>query len=141
MRLRGNCDKVKHTTYLRCASIAALDAGNGTIRWHHPTGGQIFGRLAVANGIVYGGSSDHYFYALVYITSADANLYALNASNGQFAWKRGGFGTNRDWPTTTQGIVYDGSSDGNVYALNGNNGTILWKHSTGQPRGSPGVGQ
>ncbi len=59
---------------------------------------------AVANGVVYVGSSDY-------------NLYALDASTGAFLWKYAAENVIRSSPAVANGMVYVASDDGNVYAF------------------------
>ena len=57
---------------------------------------------AVANGVVY-------------VDSANINLYALNARTGDMLWYIGVYGTSS--PAVVNGVVYIGGGDGNVYAF------------------------
>ena len=58
---------------------------------------------AVANGVVYVGSTDN-------------NIYALNAGTGALLWKYT-TGAVQSSPAVANGVVYVGSTDGNVYAF------------------------
>jgi outer membrane protein assembly factor BamB len=65
---------------------------------------------AVANGVVYVGSSD-------------GKVYALNAATGAQEWAYT-TGANADSsPAVANGVVYVGSEDGNVYAFSLPGGT------------------
>ena len=68
---------------------------------------------AVANGIVY-------------IGSADKNIYALNATTGSFIWNYATNGSVGSSPVIVGDILYVASWDGNVYALNAEDGTYIW---------------
>ncbi len=81
-------------------------------------GAAVVSSPAVANGVVYVGSSDQ-------------NVYALNASTGALLWKyTTGGQIDHSSPAVTNGVVYVGSFDGNVYALNASTGALLWKYPT-----------
>jgi eukaryotic-like serine/threonine-protein kinase len=87
-----------------------------TLLWNFTTGDNVNYSPVVANGIVY-------------ISSYDGNLYALNAKTGEKIWNYHttilGIGSS---PTVDDGIVYVGSGDQNryLYAFNAYNGGLLW---------------
>lgn len=113
---------------------------------------------AVANGMVYIGSSDDKIRAfnattgallwsyttggsifsspavangMVYVGSYDGKLYALDATTGALLWSyTTGFGIESS-PTVVNGVVYVGSEDHNLYALNATTGALLWSYTTG----------
>jgi outer membrane protein assembly factor BamB len=75
---------------------------------------------------------------VVYVSSFDGNLYALDARTGAKRWSYSGdFGNcgSTCWTTPSaavaNGVVYVGSFDNNVYALNGSTGAKLWSYTTG----------
>lgn len=78
--------------------------------------GDIVGSPVVAHGILY-------------IGSADGNLYAIDAATGKLAWDLP-LGESGDgiWatPLVHDGVVYIGSFDQNLYALNATDGTMIW---------------
>jgi len=84
-------------------SISAAPLTNQTI-WNYTTGDLVVSSPAVANGVVFAGSSDN-------------NVYALNASDGSSVWNY----TTGDWvvssPAVANGVVFVGSIDGNLYAF------------------------
>src|SRR5208337_2874589 len=99
--------------------LSPATVGNLALDWKYETGNTIYhSSPAVANGVVYVGSTDN-------------NLYALNAGTGALLWKY----TTGDqvWssPAVANGVVYVGSLDGNLYALNVATGALLWKYTTG----------
>ena len=69
----------------------------------------IYSSPAVANGVVYISSDDH-------------NLYALNATDGRQLWVYPTENWVESSPTVANGIVYVSSEDENLYALNAANG-------------------
>lgn len=103
-----------HGTYNACGTcLLALNASTGGSLWQYAMGGSGL-TPAVANGMVYVGSSDFH-------------VYAVNASNGSFIWS---FATGNTVgnPTAANGMVYVGSNDSYLYALNGDIGTLIWKY-------------
>ena len=96
--------------------------------WKFKTGGKVFSSPAVADGVVYVGS-------------ADRNLYALRAGDGGLVWKFAtGLGVSSS-PAVSDGLVYFASGDGNVYAVTASNGQVAWKFATGGERrfAAPGI--
>jgi eukaryotic-like serine/threonine-protein kinase len=87
-----------------------------TLLWKFTTGDSVNYSPVVANGIVY-------------TSSYDGNLYALNARTGQKIWNYNasilGIGSS---PTVADDIVYVGSGDQNryLYAFDAYNGRLLW---------------
>ena len=129
----------------------------GTEIWTYKTELGVFSSPAVADGVVYVGSSDGNVYALnaatgahiwayttgshvgsspavangvLYVGSSDGNVYALNAATGTQIWNfiTGYLVTSS--PAVADGIVYVGSWDHNVYALNAATGALLWNYTT-----------
>ena len=72
----------------------------------------------VANGLVYAGNSDSYFYA-------------IDASTGGLRWQFGGNAIVVVNGTVKQDMVYVGSTNNNIYALNALTGNIKWQYATG----------
>lgn len=78
---------------------------------------------------------------LVYISSQDGHLYALDANTGARKWR---FATG-DWIESSPSIGPDGtvyiiSRDSNLYAVNGDTGRMKWKHEVGLVQCYPAVG-
>lgn len=138
--------------------LYALSAANGAVLWSFAAGYSMTSTPAVANGVVYVGSWDHYLYALnakigaklwsyktgnavasspaiangvVYFGSDDGKVYALNAKTGKRLWayKTGSFVASS--PAVAKGVVYIGSDDHNLYALDAKTGAKLWSYKTG----------
>jgi outer membrane protein assembly factor BamB len=74
---------------------------------------------AVANGVVYIGSSDD-------------TLYALKGDTGAELWRFSTLGAATS-PAVANGVVYVAETDGKVYALNADSGESLWSFTTGAP--------
>jgi len=97
--------------------------GGLTKQWAYTTVGSVDSSPAVAGGVVYVGS-------------ADGNVYALDAASGTKKWAyqtRGEIGSS---PAVAGGVVYVGSEDGTLYALDATSGTKKWAYHTGNFVGS-----
>jgi outer membrane protein assembly factor BamB len=68
---------------------------------------------------------------VIYLSSFNNNVYALDADTGAQLWQFGTGGPIETNPTVAGGVVYVGSDDGNIYALKASDGTELWKFNTG----------
>lgn len=141
---------VDGTVYLgsRDASLYALDAQAGEVRWHREDGSAwVVGSAAVAGGRLFNGrSSSGRFRAVdiqsgaeewvvntggtvfsspvlvgdvVYVGSGSAFLYALQAETGAVRWRFVTGGPIHSSPVVADGRVYIGSDDGSVYAIKG----------------------
>ena len=73
---------------------------------------------AVANGIVYVGSTDNH-------------LYAFDAKTGTPVWQAATGAPIMSSPAVADGVVYVGSNDGQVYAFDAENGAVRWSMHTG----------
>ena len=128
-----------------------------SLRWRYATGGSVASSPAVADGIVFVGSSDNKVYALdeltgaqiwnyatggavksspavvdgtVFVGANDGNVYALNEVTGEKIWScQTGNSVGFSSPTVIDGFVFVGSSDGNVYALKESTGDKIWNKS------------
>jgi outer membrane protein assembly factor BamB len=97
----------------------------GGLLWDHLLGGASASSPAVANGVVYNGSSGTYY------GKAPASLYALNAASGALLWQYLPNGDIESSPAVANGVVYFGANDKNLYALNASTGALLWSYTTG----------
>ena len=79
--------------------MSSLNARTGTKVWNYTTGAYLWSKPAIANGIVYIGSADH-------------NVYALNATTGAKVWSYKTGDSVLSDPTFADGIVYVGSDSG-----------------------------
>ncbi|MEN4012783.1 MAG: serine/threonine-protein kinase [Bellilinea sp.] len=88
---------------------------------------EIRGSASYDNGIIYIGSYDH-------------NLYAIDATNGEFRWKfptNGGVVTR---PAIANDLLFAGSEDGNLHAIISKTGKLAWTLPVDHPiRSSPRV--
>ncbi|HVO56266.1 MAG TPA: PQQ-binding-like beta-propeller repeat protein [Dongiaceae bacterium] len=88
------------------------------VKWQFHTGGQVFSSPAIANGLVYVGSNDHF-------------LHALDLANGGEKWKFKTAGRIVSSPAVSDGTVFFLSYDSNFYAVDAASGTEKWKFKTG----------
>ena len=121
-------------------SFFAIDITDGSILWEFPH--EVPGTPAVANGVVYVGSSDKSFYALdaltgvvrwsaatdagVYSSPAVANgvvyvgddlVHAYRVTDGELLWSYSTSGLFSRSPAVVDGSLYTCSFDGNLYAF------------------------
>ena len=66
--------------------------------------------------------------AVYFSSSADDQVYCLDANTGEKRWSFFTEGPVRLAPTVAGGCVYLGSDDGWVYCLRASDGGLLWKH-------------
>jgi outer membrane protein assembly factor BamB len=79
---------------------------------------------------------------ILYIPSYDNNLYALDASNGEFRWKYAAEGGIPGKPAILDNNVYFGSEDYRLHAVSTRSGSIVWTYFTEGPiRSSPRIAQ
>ncbi len=69
----------------------------------------------------------------VYLGAYDNNLYALNASTGEFEWKFAADGGIVSRPLIMEGTIYFGSEDSKLYALSARSGKPIWSYITEGP--------
>jgi eukaryotic-like serine/threonine-protein kinase len=111
---RGN---LQHTGIYDAAGVPQFSG----IKWKFHTDGRVISSPAVANG-------------LVYVGSTDGNLYAVDLESGTQKWK---FETKvrvTSSPAVNGGVVYFGSYDGKFYAVAAASGQLKWKFQTGGER-------
>jgi eukaryotic-like serine/threonine-protein kinase len=87
------------------------------VKWKFLTQGRIYSSPALAAGILYFGSTDHY-------------LYAVDAQTGVAKWKFAAGSGITSSPAVSQGAVFFSSYDGNVYSVDVATGKLLWKFKT-----------
>src|SRR6185369_15947545 len=99
------------------SGVYSSPAGISTVKWKFKTGGKVFSSPAVADGVVYVGSSDN-------------SLYALAAADGAVRWKAATGGAVNSSPAVVDGVVFFTSRDGNLYAVNAAEGKLKWTFKT-----------
>jgi outer membrane protein assembly factor BamB len=99
---------------LNPSNVGSLD-----LHWSFPTEGPVLSSPAVANGVVYVGSTDR-------------NVYAINARTGAKLWSFPMPDQVFSSPAVVNGAVYVAARgsvwpiNGELYALNARTGTLLW---------------
>lgn len=83
-----------------------------------------------------------YYKGMLYVGCYDNNLYALNATNGEFAWKYPTEGGIVSRPAVAEETIYFGSEDKRVHAVSARSGKVVWTYATeGQVRSSGRVAE
>src|SRR3990172_3891331 len=86
--------------------------------------------------------SPNYHDGTLYIGCYDNNLYALDASSGQFKWKYATDGGIPGRPAIFDGNVYFGSEDKRLHVVSTRSGKVAWTHYTDGPvRSSPSIAE
>lgn len=88
-----------------------------TVKWRFHTEGHIISSAAIADGVVYVGSTD-------------GNLYAIDAQSGLQKWKFKTGARIASSPAVAGGLVLFESYDGGFYALDAASGSQVWKFET-----------
>jgi outer membrane protein assembly factor BamB len=102
-----------HTGVYRTGAVARFER----VKWQFHTSGPVISSPAVADG-------------MVYIGSTDGALYALDRDRGTLRWKFATHGRVVSSPAVGGGVVYINSYDGNLYALDAATGRLKWKFQT-----------
>ena len=87
------------------------------VKWKFHTDGQVISSPAVANGMVFVGSTD-------------GNLYAVDLASGAQKWKLFTGVRVTSSPAVENGVVYFGSYSGRFYAVDAATGKLKWKFQT-----------
>jgi serine/threonine protein kinase len=74
-----------------------------------------------------------FYNGMVFIGAYDNNLYALNASNGEFIWKFATEGGIVCKPAVFEGNIYIGSEDQRLYCINLRSGQEIWSYYSNGP--------
>ncbi|MHC4170514.1 MAG: outer membrane protein assembly factor BamB family protein, partial [Planctomycetota bacterium] len=67
---------------------------------------------------------------IVYVGSADANMYAISLEDGRQKWEYKTSDVIEAAPCVVAGSVYVGCADGLLYALDAKTGSFRWKYET-----------
>jgi outer membrane protein assembly factor BamB len=73
-------------------------------------------------------STPLFFNGSIYIGCYDNNLYALNATNGEFQWKYATDGGIVTKPAVFEGNIYFGSEDHRLHVVSARSGKVLWTY-------------
>lgn len=113
------------------ATVYALNAINGAVRWSRTIGGFSVGAVTVAKGLVYVG--------LVNVAPPLPALHALDGTTGAVRWATGTCCLQQS-AAVANDVLYYGSSLGTVHAVNALTGAALWEFATGaEVRSTPAV--
>jgi serine/threonine protein kinase len=87
-------------------------------------------------------STPTYFGGSIFIGAYDNNMYALDATTGEFIWKYATEGGIVSKPCTYEGNLYFGSEDQRLYCINLRSGQEIWSYySNGHIRSSPYIAE
>ena len=113
----------------RTGAIAQGPTLDGTLVWTFETDKPLLSSPAVVGGVVYQ-------------TTGDRRVVALNARTGGLLWEHPTSGPIDSSPAVTGDRVYFGQRDGQLVALDAETGLLAWIFSTGNPiTGSPVIDQ
>jgi len=101
-------------------SVAVMDLGNGDRVWTYPAGPVESAPLLYED--------------LVYVTTLQGSLIALEKSSGEEAWKFAPEENGqpiRSSPASDGSVICFGSDDGHVYGVDRESGRMLWKTDAG----------
>jgi serine/threonine protein kinase len=121
----------RRTGALPRSAAASLTLSEQEVKplWAFECEDEIRGTPTVDNGVLYIGAYDN-------------NLYALNATKGEFLWKfatKGGIVTK---PFVAENILFFGSEDNKLYVVTAKTGKQVWDFSTEGPiRCSPKIAE
>jgi outer membrane protein assembly factor BamB/tRNA A-37 threonylcarbamoyl transferase component Bud32 len=83
-----------------------------------------------------------FFNGSIYVGCYDNNLYALNATNGEFQWKYATDGGIVTKPAVFEGNLYFGSEDHRLHVVSARSGKVLWTYYTDDRiRSSPRIAE
>ena len=120
----------RSTSATTAASMNAVDAKTGELRWQSGSLGPGFG----TSGAFY--STPAVAFGRVYAGNNDTRVYSFDRKDGTLAWSYSTGGYAYSGPTVANTrhsppTVYIGSFDGNVYALDAKDGGVRWSRSAG----------
>jgi outer membrane protein assembly factor BamB/tRNA A-37 threonylcarbamoyl transferase component Bud32 len=73
-------------------------------------------------------STPLFFNGSIYVGCYDNNLYALNATNGEFQWKYATDGGIVSKPAVFEGNIFFGSEDHRLHVVSARSGKVLWTY-------------
>ena len=107
---RGN---PQHTGVYEAAGVPKFTR----VKWRFRTAGRVFSTPAIAGGMAFVGSTDHF-------------LYAVDLATGTGKWKFETQSRVTSSPAVANGVVYFGSMDADFYAVDAASGKLKWKFTT-----------
>ncbi len=102
-----------HHDPLRTGASLASAPSTANPAWSYSTSGTIYASPTVSDG-------------MVFISSMDGSLYALDEKTGALRWSLATGGSIYSSPAVSNGIVYVGSRNGGIYAINEQTGGLAW---------------
>jgi len=90
---------------------------SGNIRW----------RTAAKRAVT---ASPHFYDHVIYITSLDGILYAIDAKSGWVIWRYRMESGSISTPTTNENHIYVGSTDNSLYCINIKSANKVWSFAT-----------
>jgi outer membrane protein assembly factor BamB/tRNA A-37 threonylcarbamoyl transferase component Bud32 len=117
-RVRSSPIVVSDTVYIGSdnGEIQSFDF-SGNIKW----------RAAAKRSVT---ASPHYYDNVIYITSLDAVLYAIDAKSGWVIWRYRMENGSICTPTTNENHVYVGATDNKFYCINIKSAKKVWSFDT-----------
>jgi eukaryotic-like serine/threonine-protein kinase len=103
----------QHTGVYATAGVSRFHG----VKWKFHTGGYVVSSPALADGIVYFGSTD-------------GHLYAVDRDTGKLRWKYATGSRVVSSPAVSNGYAYFTSYDGYFYAVDAASGKLKWKFKT-----------
>lgn len=83
-----------------------------------------------------------YYGGGLFVGCYDNNLYALDASNGEFKWKYATDGGIPGRPAIYEGNIFVGSEDQRLHVVSARTGSVVWTYfSDGPMRSSPRIAE
>ena len=113
-----NTPSVTATTQPSVPSVTPTPPDQITQQWTFSTGNAVQSSPTALDGVVYVSSSDH-------------KVYALDTNTGKQRWIFSTGAAVSSSPTVVDGVLYIGSDDHKVYALDASTGKQKWVFSTG----------
>ena len=111
---RGNPE---HTGVYEGAGVKSFSR----IKWSFHMTGQVIASPAVANGVVFAGSTG-------------GNFYAVDGETGKVKWTFDAKSRTASSAAVAEGMVYFGAYDGSFYGVDAGTGLLKWKFKTGGER-------
>ena len=104
--------------FVEMADYEIKKSGKFDRMWRTEQGGSIASGVVLSDG-------------LLYVASANYNIYCIRPEDGEIVWKFHTEGVIVEAePTIAHGIVYAASYDRNVYAIDAKAGELVWKFTT-----------
>lgn len=113
--------------------LFAVNAGNGRLAWKLDMGRPVAPRKPIPESWDYMQSSPAVADGMVYSGTSNPNFYAVDARTGQVKWQAQVGLYVRSSPAVVDGVVYFGDWLGSLYALDAKTGSTKWTFNTFGP--------